>query len=99
MLVRMSEARVVPGRLEEFAELTRRVAFPLMRAAPGFLGGELYRAEDPPLLVMITRWRDEDALAAFDGPDWRDQPVILADEEQFLVRPSHVWHFTPVDVD
>jgi hypothetical protein len=31
---------------------------------------------------MITRWRDEDALVAFAGPEW-NTPVIPAGMEAF----------------
>ena len=98
MIVRMCEARAVPGRLDEFVEFTLDRGWPAMEAADGFAGGELYRADSDtePRLVMITRWRDEAALAGFAGPDWRSTPVVLPDEEQYLARPLHVWHFTQV---
>jgi heme-degrading monooxygenase HmoA len=98
MVVRMWEARAVPGLLDEFVEFVVERGWPAMEAVDGFAGGELYRAdsESEPRLVMITRWRDEAALAEFAGPDWQSSPVVLPDEERFLARPPHVWHFTQV---
>ena len=100
MIVRMWEGRVVPGRLDEFVELVVERGWPVLEAAAGFVGGELYRADSDtePRLVLITRWRDEAALAAFAGPDWWSTPVALPDGERFLARPPHVWHFTQVPV-
>jgi heme-degrading monooxygenase HmoA len=100
VIVRMLEARVVPGLLDEFADFVAQRVWPAMAALDGFGGGELYRADSDtePRLVMITRWRDEGALAAFAGPDWRLAPVVQPDEERFLARAPHVWHFTQVPV-
>jgi hypothetical protein len=98
VIVRMWEARVTPGLLDQFVEFVVERAWPAMEAADGFAGGELYRADSAtePRLVMITRWRDEAALAGFAGRDWGCTPVVLPDEERFLARSPHVWHFTQV---
>jgi len=98
VIVRMSEARVLPGLLDQFVEFIVERAWPAMEAADGFVGGELYRADSAsePRLVLLTRWRDEAALAGFAGPDWRSTPVVLPDEQRFLARPLHVSHFTQV---
>jgi heme-degrading monooxygenase HmoA len=100
VIVRMWEARVTPGLLDQFVEFLVERAWPVMEAADGFAGGELYRADSgtEPRLVMITRWRNEAALARFAGPDWRSTPVVLPEEDRFLTRPPQVWHFTQVPV-
>jgi hypothetical protein len=93
----MWEARALPGRLDELVELIRR-GWPALAASDGFVGGELYRADSgtDPRLVLVTRWRDEAALAAAAGPGWPDTAVPLPGEEHLHARPPHVWHFTPV---
>jgi heme-degrading monooxygenase HmoA len=98
MIVRMFEARVVPGLLDEFVDFVVERVLPAMEAADGFAGGEVYRADSDtePRLVMITRWRDEAALAGFAGPEWRTRAAVPPEEERFLARPPHVWHFTQV---
>lgn len=97
MIARMWEARAVPGRLDELVEVVR-AAWPQLAAADGFAGGELYRADSDidPRLVLVTRWRDEAALAAAAGPAWREAPVLLPGEQALHARAPHVWHFTPV---
>ena len=99
-IARMFEARVRPGLLDEFVRFAVEHGWPAVAAADGFVGGELYRADSDtePRLVLVSRWRDEAALAAFAGPDWRTAPVLLPGAERFLARPPHVWHFTQVPV-
>ncbi len=101
VIVRMFEARVLPGMLDEFVEFAVQHGWPAVAHADGFVSGELYRAdsETEPRLVLISRWRDEAALAAFAGPDWRSAPVVLPGAERFLARPPHVWHFTQVTIN
>jgi heme-degrading monooxygenase HmoA len=94
----MWEARALPGRLDELVDLVTGKVWPALAAADGFAGGELYRADSgtDPRLVLITRWRDEAALAAAAGPAWRDAAVTVPGEAALHARPPHVWHFTPV---
>ena len=100
MIVRMCEARAVPGRLEELVGFVLERVWPAVSAADGFRGGEVYRADSDtdPRLVVLTRWRDEAALAAVAGPGWRDAAVLLPGEDRLHARPPHVWHFTQVPV-
>jgi hypothetical protein len=95
----MWEARVVPGLLDELVGFVVARVWPTLVAADGFGGGELYRADSDtePRLVLLTRWRDEAALAAAAGPGWR-AAVLLPGEDRFHARPPHVWHFTQVPV-
>jgi heme-degrading monooxygenase HmoA len=98
MIVRMFEARAVPGLLDEFVDFVRDRVVPAMQAVDGFGDAELYRADSDaePRLVLISRWRDEAALEGFAGPDWRTRVPVPPEEERFLARPPHVWHFAQV---
>lgn len=92
----MWEARVRPGAQDELVALIRR-HWTALSQVDGFVSGELYRSDDgEPRLVLVTRWRDEAALAAAAGPGWRATAVPLPGEEPLHARPPHVWHFTAV---
>jgi heme-degrading monooxygenase HmoA len=98
VIVRMWEARSHPGQLDALVETVVERAWPVLEAAEGFVGGEVYRADSDvePRLVVLTRWRDEAALAGYAGPGWRERPEPLPDQDRLLARPPHIWHFTPV---
>jgi len=93
----MWECRVVPALLDEFIAFIRDTVWADMELADGFVAGELYRSLDADArLVFISHWRDEEALEAFAGPDWRTAPMVDDLQRDYLAGPSHVWHFTPV---
>jgi hypothetical protein len=57
-------------------------------------GCEVYTSYDGPLrVVVISRFADEAALAAYAGAGWRldGRPEAAAFDE--LARDPHVWHF------
>ena len=91
MIARMWESRINPGQLDDFCTWVRHEAWPQFEGAHGFAGGELYRADDPPHAVVVTRWSDADALAA--GSAWFDLGA-----ERFCAREADAWQFTPVDL-
>lgn len=95
MIVRMWEARVRPERLAEVRDWIASTVWPAMVARDGFLGAELLRScpHDADRLLLMSRWRDEAAVAAFAGPHWWDTPRVAAGEEAFVLRPPQVWHF------
>ncbi|HWL88888.1 MAG TPA: antibiotic biosynthesis monooxygenase [Polyangiaceae bacterium] len=90
MIVRISEARVRPGLLDEFRDFivegTRHYD-----ELDGFLGDEVLVTDGG--LLFISRWRDEVALERFAGSGWRDTPVMLPAQERFLAEPLRVRHF------
>lgn len=49
-------------------------------------------APAPDTLTYVSRWRDAAALAAYAGPGWRTEPVVLPDEDRFLLGPLRVRH-------
>lgn len=60
---------------------------------PGLLDHEVLLAP-PDSVLYVSRWRNEKALAAYAGEGWRDRPVVLPGDEDYLVEPLRVRHFT-----
>ncbi|MFE7505569.1 GNAT family N-acetyltransferase [Promicromonospora sp. NPDC057488] len=89
MIIRRSTAHVRPGLLDEFRAFIEAgtVGF---AALDGFVSDEI--VVGPDTLTYVSRWRDAAALAAYAGPRWRTEPVVLEDEDQFLVEPLVVRH-------
>lgn len=86
----MSWARIRPGRAEAFRELA--TDFPVRY--DGLLGHEVLIGLDrDDELVYVSRWRDQDSLVLFAGPDWRDAPVSFPDEDDYLTAPLALSHF------
>jgi heme-degrading monooxygenase HmoA len=92
VIARMWETRLNPAQVDEFCAWVKAEAWPQFEAAPGFGGGELYRADDARRAVVITRWASADDLAA--GSGWFDLGA-----ERFCARPPDGWEFTQVDLD
>ncbi|MFD9128560.1 antibiotic biosynthesis monooxygenase family protein [Kitasatospora sp. NPDC059571] len=101
MIVRIWQAEVSARRADEFcAQLTEDV-LPQIFRTEGCLGGELLRAlaDGDHRVVMITRWRDEDALRAYAGPMWRIRPVWAEGELNYLEHPPTVAHYLPLSAE
>lgn len=90
--MRISEAAVRPGMVEELREVIVTAVTEFPRRYDGLLSHEVI--SDATTLLYLSRWRDEAALAAYAGPGWRDQPVMLPDEERYLTQPLRIRHFT-----
>ncbi|MER6303061.1 antibiotic biosynthesis monooxygenase [Kitasatospora sp. NPDC001539] len=98
MIVRIWAGQVVADRFEEFcAHLTSQV-IPQLGRTDGCLGGELLHsvAEDGHRVLVVSRWRDEDALRGYAGPMWRIRPIWSEGELRYLAHPPSVTHFTPI---
>jgi hypothetical protein len=93
VIVRVSTARVLPGRLEAFVDyiLAAVQEFPAQNA--GLLSHEVLIDDENSELVYVSRWRDEQALIGFAGAGWRDDPVVLPGEEAYLLGPLIVRHY------
>jgi heme-degrading monooxygenase HmoA len=89
VIVRMWEAKVVPGRLDDAVDYLTEAVVPDARAAPGCLGAEAFRAlGGEERVVLITRWEDEHA------EDWAEgRPP-----ERLWLR-DHAWWFEPIPGD
>lgn len=63
--------------------------------APGCFGAQVCRSqEDPEILVLISRWKDDAAVERFgSSPDLR---AALARVDPLLARARQVEHFRPL---
>ncbi|MFI6100968.1 antibiotic biosynthesis monooxygenase family protein [Lentzea sp. NPDC051213] len=94
MMTRVSEALVKPGREQEFVERVRALVATFPSTYAGLLGHEvLVDLDDPGRVQYVSRWRDEQALVEYAGPNWRTDPVTFPDEDEFLQRPLVLRHF------
>ena len=85
MIVRMWEAKVLPGRLDDAVDWLLEAVVPDALAAEGCQGAEAFRAlGDEERVVLITRWEDGHA------EDWEEgrPPERLWERE-------HAWFFAP----
>ncbi|UQW99442.1 antibiotic biosynthesis monooxygenase [Streptomyces sp. RerS4] len=92
MIIRVSEARVRPERFEEFRGVIVSAVREFPGRHPGLVDHEVLLAP-PDSLLYVSRWRSEQDLVEYAGEHWRDQPVVLPGEEEYLVEPLRVRHF------
>ena len=89
MIIRSSTALVRPGMLDEFRAFIEG-GIAEFATFDGFLGDEIVVGADT--LTYVSRWRDTAALVGYAGPGWRTEPVVLEDEDRFLLEPLRVRH-------
>ncbi|MEV4950017.1 antibiotic biosynthesis monooxygenase [Streptomyces sp. NPDC053755] len=93
MIIRVSEARVRPERFEEFREMIVSAVREFPGRYAGLVDHEVLLAP-PDSLLYVSRWRGEQDLVEYAGEHWRDQPVVLPGEDEYLDAPLRVRHFT-----
>lgn len=94
MLTRVSEALVKPGREQEFVDRSRKLVEAFPEKYDGLLEHEvLVDVDEPHTVQYVSRWRDEQALKDYAGPNWRTDPVTFPDEDQYLQQPLTLRHF------
>ncbi|MBA0053943.1 hypothetical protein E0L36_24750 [Streptomyces sp. AJS327] len=93
VIVRVSEARVRPERFEAFHEMIVSSVREFPGRYPGLVDHEVLVAP-PNSLLYVSRWRGEADLVEYAGEHWRDQPVVLPGEDEYLLGPLEVRHFT-----
>ncbi|MFB7936438.1 putative quinol monooxygenase [Streptomyces sp. NPDC127049] len=98
MIVRVSEARVRPERFDAFHELIVSAVRDFPARNPGLVDHEVLVAP-PHSLLYVSRWRSEEDLVAYAGEHWRDEPVVLPGEEEYLLGPLELRHFTVAPLD
>jgi hypothetical protein len=93
LITRVSEARVRPERFEAFRDFIVSAVRAFPGRHPGLVAHEVLLAP-PGTLLYVSRWRSEEDLVDYAGEHWRDQPVVLPGEDEYLVAPLQVRHFT-----
>ncbi|MBD0688935.1 hypothetical protein BG452_25125 [Streptomyces sp. CBMA123] len=98
VIVRIWAGQVTADRIEEFCEHLLSQVLPQLGRTDGCLGGELLRpvTEGGHRVLVLSRWRDEEALRGYAGPMWRIRPVWSEGELRYLMHPPEVTHFTSI---
>jgi quinol monooxygenase YgiN len=97
MIIRIFRAMIRENQVSEFKQMVQNQSIPWLESSEGMLGyfpGEPF-GENAREFVMITLWRDLDALEAFAGTDW-DSPVVTEDEAP-LVEAMFADHYLSFD--
>ncbi|MEW1613666.1 MULTISPECIES: antibiotic biosynthesis monooxygenase [unclassified Streptomyces] len=92
MIIGVSEAHVRPDRFDDFRDMILSAVREFPGRYPGLVDHEVLLAP-PDSLLYVSRWRSEADLADYAGEHWRDQPVVLPGEDEYLVGPLQVRHF------
>lgn len=94
MILRIFRVGIDPATRSAFEAGFRTLSIDAVKRTPGNLMREIGMPTRwaPNTYAMISRWRDEEALIAFAGPDW-NTPVIPSGMEAFGKRCSveHDW--------
>jgi len=99
MIVRISEAILVPGMTEEFMIRLNALVRDFPSHYDGLMSHEVLVDRTDPLRVSyVSRWRDEASLVAYAGASWASDPVTFPDEDRFLREPLALRHFAPAEI-
>lgn len=92
MIIRIFRVRARPGRAAELERVVRDRGVPTIARRDGLLSLFLGRPDDGDDhdLVLLSVWRDLDALRAFKGDAWRE--ARLLPEEVELSESTSVSH-------
>ena len=84
MIIRIFRIEIDPATRSAFEAGFRSLSVDAVTQSPGNLSCEIGMPTrwSPNTYAMISRWRDEDALVAFAGPEW-NVAVIPAGMERF----------------
>ncbi|OLZ64184.1 hypothetical protein AVW11_19310 [Streptomyces amritsarensis] len=93
VIIRVSEAHVRPERFDAFRDMIVSAVREFPARYPGLVDHEVLLAP-PDSLLYVSRWRSEEDLADYAGEHWRSRPVVLPGEDEYLVAPLQVRHFT-----
>ena len=97
MIIRVFRAKIRPGNLVEFKQMAQEQSIPWLTSSEGMLGyfaGEPHGADENEF-VMVTLWRDVEALQSFAGENWQT-PVVTPDEAP-LVENMMAHHYQRFD--
>ena len=97
VIIRVFRARIRKGRVPDFMRMVREQSIPWLDRTSGMLGyfaGAPLDAESREFL-MVTLWRDLQALKGFVGERWQT-PVVTEDEAP-LVEEMFAHHYARFD--
>jgi heme-degrading monooxygenase HmoA len=94
MIIRVFRAWARSDKVDAFARFFKEEALPLVRAQDGLVRVEVGLPMPPNAdeFLMVTVWRDLDALRGFAGADWHT--ARLLPEERPLLRETVVHHYS-----
>ena len=97
MILRIFRVETEPEATERFRDFFLNTALPMMKSTDGCVSvtAGLPRPETHTQFAMVMVWRDEAALEAFVGGDWRTPHI--APEEEGVVRARWLDHYTLVE--
>ncbi|MHC4218777.1 MAG: antibiotic biosynthesis monooxygenase family protein [Planctomycetota bacterium] len=92
-IIRIFHATAKPGQERAFQSFLTDEALPIVRGHDGLVSAQvgLPSEESPQEFLMITIWRDLDALKGFTGDNWTE--AVIDPKEAPLVESAHVCHF------
>jgi quinol monooxygenase YgiN len=100
MIVRVWEAEAKPDKTDRLLDILKTKVMPRLAATDGFISAEIARSlegEGEDRVVVISRWRDEKAIAAYAGPLWRIRaPFVDFEMGDYMAHTSRVRHYVPV---
>lgn len=97
MILRIFRAIIHEDRVADFKKMVQEQSIPWLTNSDGmlaYIAGQPFGMNDREF-VMVTIWRDLDALKAFCGDDWNN-PVVTEDEEP-LVETMFAEHYLQFD--
>lgn len=94
MRIRVLKVLVHDGKAEEFKAFLLGAVLPQVQSRDGLIDVivGLPDKSSPNLFLMLSIWRDQAAIEAFAGKDWRAPAIIGADERR-LVLEAFVDHY------
>lgn len=99
MILRIFRARIYEERVPDFKRMVQEQSIPWLKESDGMLGyfpGEPW-GDKQREFVMVTLWRDLEALKKFAGRDW-DDPIVTEDEAP-LVEEMFAEHYGSFDAE
>ncbi|MEM1946550.1 MAG: antibiotic biosynthesis monooxygenase [Candidatus Caldarchaeum sp.] len=94
MIIRVWTCTLKAGAEKAFERFALEDALPLLKRRDGCLNA-FFGVDDskPARAVVVTVWRDLEALKGFTGENWRE-PYIHPNEAGLLAEKPKVEHFT-----
>jgi heme-degrading monooxygenase HmoA len=100
MIIRVFRARPRPGAVDELTRFAEEVSIPFVDSQPGLVARYVGRGAGATgdELLMITVWKDLDAMKNMTGEDWED-PVIPDERLEPLIEESFLQHYESIGRD